>query len=168
MLSHPTLLSYQSLCSSWSSLGCFTLPYLCSGCWLSLQDHPPTPSAYHMSTCTLWLTSPRWEVFPRSPLSKEDWQLPHFVTKSKLILLTAQQANKSRDKSLGQEIRTSFRKSAGQGDGGLASQRTIFPELNSGFLNTIMDGVKSWVWMCSFLPSCGHLQVGLVRKLPVG
>ena len=31
-----------------------------------------------------------------------------------------------------------------------------------------MDGVKSWVWMCSFLPSCGHLQVGLVRKLPVG
>ena len=93
---------------------------------------------------------------------------PSFCYKSKLILLTAQQANKSRDKSLGQEIRTSFRKSAGQGDGGLASQRTIFPELNSGFLNTIMDGVKSWVWMCSFLPSCGHLQVGLVRKLPVG
>ena len=51
------------------------------------------------------------------------------VTKSKLILLTTQQTNKLRDKVLGQGIATSFRKPADREDGGLVSQRTIFPKL---------------------------------------
>ena len=51
------------------------------------------------------------------------------LTESKLILLAPCLANKSRDKLLGQGIATLFRKPADQEDGGLASQRTILPEL---------------------------------------
>ena len=43
------------------------------------------------------------------------------VTESKLILLTTQQANKSRDEVLGQGIVTLFRKPADWEDGGLVS-----------------------------------------------
>ena len=43
------------------------------------------------------------------------------------ILLTAQQANKSRDELLGQGIVTLFGKPADKEDGGLVSQRTILP-----------------------------------------
>ena len=50
-----------------------------------------------------------------------------FVTK--LVLLATWQANKSRDKLLGQGIVTLFEKPADQEDDGLVSQRTIFPEL---------------------------------------
>ena len=52
-----------------------------------------------------------------------------FVTKSKLILLVAQQTNKLRDGLLGPGIATLFIKPADQEDGGLVSQRTILPEL---------------------------------------
>ena len=48
------------------------------------------------------------------------------VTESRLALLTTQQANKLRDKLLGQGVATLFRKPA---DHGLVSQRTILPEL---------------------------------------
>ena len=51
------------------------------------------------------------------------------VTESKLILPTARQANKSRDKLLGQGIVTLFGKPADRDNGGLVSQRTTFPEL---------------------------------------
>ena len=51
------------------------------------------------------------------------------VTESKLVLLAARQANKSRDELLGQGIETSFGKPADWEDGGLVSQRAIFPEL---------------------------------------
>ena len=50
------------------------------------------------------------------------------VTESKLELLTTQQANKSRDELLGQVISTLFGKPADREDGGLVSQRTIFPK----------------------------------------
>ena len=50
----------------------------------------------------------------------------YFVTESKLI---TRQANKSRDKLLGQGMMTLFGKSADQEDGGLVSQRTILPKL---------------------------------------
>ena len=58
-----------------------------------------------------------------------------FVTKSKLILLAAQQANKSRAKLLGQGILTLFRKPADLAHGGLVSQRTILPELEFRLLS---------------------------------
>ena len=51
------------------------------------------------------------------------------VTKSKLILLVAQRANKSRDRLLGQGMTNLLRKPADREDGGLVSQRTIVPEL---------------------------------------
>ena len=51
------------------------------------------------------------------------------VTKSKFVLLSAQQGNKSRDEVLGQGRTTLFGKAADGEDGGLVSQRTIFPEL---------------------------------------
>ena len=49
------------------------------------------------------------------------------VTESKLVLLTAGQANKSRGEVLGQGIATLFGKTTDQEDGGLVSQRTILP-----------------------------------------
>lgn len=52
-----------------------------------------------------------------------------FVTESKLLLLATRQANKLRDKVLGQGIRTLFAKPADREDSGLLSQRTVFPEL---------------------------------------
>ena len=51
------------------------------------------------------------------------------VTESKFILLTAQQANKSRDELLGQGIATLSRKPADKVYGGHISQRIIFPQL---------------------------------------
>ena len=50
-------------------------------------------------------------------------------SKSKLVLLTTRQANKWKDRLLGPRIVILFRKPAGQEDGGLLSQRTIFSEL---------------------------------------
>ena len=61
---------------------------------------------------------------PASRSKKE----PGDVTQSKLVLLTLWQANKSRDKLLGQAIVTLFGKPPDQ-DVGLMSQRTILPEL---------------------------------------
>ena len=55
---------------------------------------------------------------------------PH-VTKSKLILLAIQQANKLRDQLLGQGIMTLFRKPADREGGRLVCQRTIL--LGFGF-----------------------------------
>lgn len=59
---------------------------------------------------------------------KEDNWLPDqsqskTVTKSKVILLATQQADKSIDELLGQRIATLLRKPADQEDGGLVSQR---------------------------------------------
>ena len=51
------------------------------------------------------------------------------VTKSKLVLLAARQASKSRDELLGQGIAILFEIPADREDGGLVSQRTILPEL---------------------------------------
>ena len=47
---------------------------------------------------------------------------------SKFELLAPRQADKSRDKLLGQGIVTLFGKPANQEDGGLMSQRSISPE----------------------------------------
>ena len=51
------------------------------------------------------------------------------VAESKLRPLAESQANKLRNELLGQGIATLFRKPADGEDGGLVSQRTIFPEL---------------------------------------
>ena len=51
------------------------------------------------------------------------------VTKSKSVLLTACQANKLRNKVLGQGTATLLGKPVDQEDGGLVSQRTIKTEL---------------------------------------
>lgn len=51
------------------------------------------------------------------------------ITRSKCVLLTAQQTSKSRDGVLGQGIATLFGKPADGEDDGLVSQRTIFAEL---------------------------------------
>ena len=48
--------------------------------------------------------------------------------KSKLVLLTERQANKSRDEVLGQGIATLFGKPVDCEDGGLVYQRTVLPE----------------------------------------
>ena len=56
------------------------------------------------------------------------------VTKPKLILIAARQANKSRDELSGQGIETLFRKPANGEDGGPVPQRNILPELEFGFL----------------------------------
>lgn len=56
------------------------------------------------------------------------------VTESKLVLLTARQANKLTDELLGKGIVTLFIKPADWEDGGLGSQRTMFPKLNSSLL----------------------------------
>ena len=54
---------------------------------------------------------------------------PGLAIESKIVLLIAKQANKSRDKLLGQGIVTLFGKPADGEDSGLLSQRTVFPEL---------------------------------------
>ena len=51
------------------------------------------------------------------------------VTESKLMLLTARQANTSRDTLLGKGIVTLFRKPANREGGGPVSRRTISPKL---------------------------------------
>ena len=51
------------------------------------------------------------------------------LSESRLILLTAKQANKMGDELLGQKIATLFRKLADLEDGGLVSQRIIMLEL---------------------------------------
>ena len=56
------------------------------------------------------------------------------VTESKLVLPAVQEANKLNDKLLGQEIATLFVKTEDWENGGLVSQRTIFPVLESRFL----------------------------------
>lgn len=61
----------------------------------------------------------------QAKLSSDD----HVVTESKVILLAAQQPNKSRNNLLGQGIATLFGKLADQEDDELASQRTILPIL---------------------------------------
>ena len=64
------------------------------------------------------------EVLPRSKV----------IVKSKLTLLDAWQAKKSRDKMLEQGIVTLFRKPDDWEDGGLVSQRTIFSHLEFNLL----------------------------------
>ena len=61
-----------------------------------------------------------------------------------MVLLTTQQANKSRDEVLGQRIATLFGKPAAQEDAGLVSQRTILPELDFRLL--LLKG-KGGVWL---------------------
>ena len=56
------------------------------------------------------------------------------ITESKLILLTIQEADKSRDEVLEQGIMTLFRNPADRKDGGLVSQRTTLTKLEFGFL----------------------------------
>ena len=58
----------------------------------------------------------------------EEW-VENNSYQAKLILLIARQASKLRDELLGQGIATLFRKPADREDGGLVSQRTIFPRL---------------------------------------
>ena len=53
------------------------------------------------------------------------------ITKSKIVLLTISQANKSREEVLGQGIVTLFRKPEDKEDGRLLSQSTILLELES-------------------------------------
>ena len=67
--------------------------------------------------------------FSFSLMSREwTWVWGQHVTESKLILLTPWQANKSRDKLLGQgKWETLFRKPADQEDGGLVFRRNILP-----------------------------------------
>ena len=67
-------------------------------------------------------------VLPASFLGASFGDIP-VVTRSRFVLLTARQANKSRGELLGQGIATLFGKPANQEDGGLMSQRTILPEL---------------------------------------
>ena len=62
------------------------------------------------------------------------------VTKSKLVLLTTQQANKLRDELLGQGIVILFWKPEDWEDGGLLSQRTILPELKFRLFYTKRGG----------------------------
>ena len=57
------------------------------------------------------------------------YKVYHFVTEFKCILLTTQQANKSRDELWRQGRVTLLGKPADREDGGLVSQRTILPEL---------------------------------------
>ena len=56
-------------------------------------------------------------------------QIGRLVTDSKFLLLTAQQAKKSRDKVLEQGIATLFGKPTSRKDGGLVPQRTILLKL---------------------------------------
>ena len=56
------------------------------------------------------------------------------ATKSRFILLTAQQASTSRSKLLGQGIVTLLEKPVDREDGRLVSQGTVLPELEFGFL----------------------------------
>ena len=51
------------------------------------------------------------------------------LTESKLVLLTAQQANTLRDEVLRQGVVTLFGKTEDQEDGEVLSQRTVLPEL---------------------------------------
>ena len=71
------------------------------------------------------------------------------VTKSKLILLTARQTSKSRDKLLGQGITTLFKKPADREDGGLVFQRTIAQvRIQASF---ILKGKEVWLVVADFL-----------------
>ena len=74
------------------------------------------------------------------------------VTESKLILLTPQQASKSRDKLLGQGRATLFRELAYWKDGGLVSQRTIPLELKIE-ASFILNGEGLWLVVANFLES---------------
>ena len=60
------------------------------------------------------------------------WDL--YVTKSKLVLLTAQQANKSKDKLLGLETATSFRKPSTWDDSGTRVPKNHHPKEESRLL----------------------------------
>ena len=86
------------------------------------------------------------------------------VTECKLLPLAARQAGKSRDKALGQGAVTLFRKPADGEDGGLVSQRTIFPDLE---FRTLLHwkgnpGSTSLRRRCvnSFLPAAVHRWAG--------
>ena len=100
----------------------------------------------------LWITSLLGEIIlsfllPRRTISPT-------VTKSKLILLPSQQANKSRDKVLGQGIATLFGKPADWEDGRLVSQRTIFTRvrIETPFILKRRGGVAG----CCKLLGAGH------------
>ena len=56
------------------------------------------------------------------------------ITRSKCVLLTAQQTSKSRDGVLGQGIVTLFGKPADGEDDGLVSQRTVFHKVEFRFI----------------------------------
>lgn len=67
-------------------------------------------------------------VSPASFLGASFGDIP-VVTTSKVVLLTAWQASKSRGELLGQGIAALFGKPANQEDGALTSQRIFLPEL---------------------------------------
>ena len=65
-------------------------------------------------------------VFMLSEISqREKDKYRMIVTGSQLIMLTAGQANQTRDKAVGQGMATLFRKPADREDGTLVSQRII-------------------------------------------
>ena len=72
------------------------------------------------------------------------------VTEPKLVLVTAQQANKLRDELLGQGMVNLSGKLADGEDGRLGSQRTVFPELRiqSSFM---LKGEGIWLAAAHFL-----------------
>ena len=92
------------------------------------------------------------------------------VTLSKLLLLAAQQANKSRNGLLGRGISTLFMMPANPEDGGLLSPKShlAWVRMPASFILK-EESVKSSIsgfgqppeGMCSFLPPCSHSQVGL-------
>ena len=96
-------------------------------------------------------------------------QIGRLVIESKFLLLTARQANKSRDKVLEQEIATLFGKPAGTKDGGLVDwcpQRTILPKLE--FL-LLLKGERVWLAVANFLMPesfvlAGHCSYKLPRQ----
>ena len=75
-------------------------------------------------------------------------QIGRLVIKTKFLLLTEQQANKSRGKVLEQEIATLFGKPAGRKDGGLVPQRSILPKLEFWLL---LKGERVWLAVANFL-----------------
>lgn len=76
------------------------------------------------------------------------------LTESKLVLLTAQQANTLRDEMLRQGVVTLFGKTEDQEDGEVLSQRTVLPELELRLFYTKRAG--------GVADSCKFLGAGIV------
>ena len=91
-------------------------------------------------------------------------QIGRLVIKTKFLLLTEQQANKSRGKVLEQEIATLFAKPAGRKDGGLVPQRSILPKLEFWLL---LKGERVWLAVANFLMPESFVHAGHCSyKLP--